>query len=198
MRIYLARHGETQVGEDGLYLPESGLTDRGHRQAKDLANALGDKSIQLAFSSGLLRARETAAHFETHAGIQVRIVEGLNEIDPGDIYSATEAEKQAIVSHKHGLDFTRHGGENPAAFSNRVSSGLASMVNAAEVEGAEIIAAFIHGGTVGAVLDQLAGVPFDYNRRSRMPNGAYAVIETAAAETRTSPDWISSHLNEPT
>ena len=51
MRIYLARHGQTEPGDDGLYGSTSGLTQTGHAQAVELANALRAKGIQLAFTS---------------------------------------------------------------------------------------------------------------------------------------------------
>lgn len=164
----------------------------------ELASVLNTKRIQMVISSGLKRARQTAEEFEKITGLKAHVVEGLNEIDPGDIYSATEQEKLSITSHNHGLDFTKHGGENPDLFSKRVVKAFAEVVSTAETKGSDTIAAFIHGGTIGAILDHLAGLPFDYKRRSRMPNGAYALIETDHDPVRISDEWLSSHISDPT
>ena len=59
MNIYLARHGNQNVGDS----PDSGFTRTGHTEASELANALRDEGIQIAFTSSLTRARETAEHF---------------------------------------------------------------------------------------------------------------------------------------
>ena len=194
MRIYLARHGQTEVGEDGLYLPEAGLTRTGHEQAAELAVALRDTGIQIAFTSGLRRAQETAEHFSRVLGLPSHVVTALNEIEVGDIVSASQDEKRAIVSHDHDLDFTKFGGEEPTSFFRRVIAGYEDMVKQAEDKGADTIAAFIHGGSVGAIIDHLAGVAFDYRRRGRMPNCAFAVVDLEVRLDNPLAPWHTSHL----
>ena len=41
MQLWLVRHGETIVGEDGLYLPHHGLTELGREQARAVAEGTG-------------------------------------------------------------------------------------------------------------------------------------------------------------
>jgi broad specificity phosphatase PhoE len=55
MIIHLVRHGQTQVGDDGLYIPNAGLTELGLRQADRLADRLAELNPQASVSSNLPR-----------------------------------------------------------------------------------------------------------------------------------------------
>jgi probable phosphoglycerate mutase len=195
IHIYLARHGETRVGRDSLYLPDSGLTPTGHEQARELARALALKGIEMTFTSGMPRAQQTAAHYAEQCGIQASPLDALNEIDSGDIYSAPPEEKARIISHNHNLDFTEYGGEEPASFTKRVVAGFDEMVARAKSSGADTIAAFIHGGTIAVIIDHLAQVPFDYMRRRRMPNCAYVLVDAGAGKMSPHVEWQQAHLS---
>lgn len=77
-RIYLVRHGEAAAGWGGHADP--GLSDRGHRQAEAVAQALEPLGPLAIVSSPLLRAQETAAPLARRWGVDVRIDPGVGEI----------------------------------------------------------------------------------------------------------------------
>lgn len=62
MKIYLARHGETDWNKNGILMGQADipLNETGKRQAKNLAEELSNIEFGICFSSPLLRAKETA------------------------------------------------------------------------------------------------------------------------------------------
>jgi probable phosphoglycerate mutase len=69
MEIVLARHAEPEWARDGLSIDNPGLTDRGHQQARLLADRLAHESFDAVFVSPMVRARETAAPLIATLGI---------------------------------------------------------------------------------------------------------------------------------
>jgi broad specificity phosphatase PhoE len=61
--IYVVRHAHVHNPKDILYgrLPRFHLSELGFRQAQELAEFLGGRTIEAIYSSPLLRARQTAA-----------------------------------------------------------------------------------------------------------------------------------------
>lgn len=61
MELYLIRHGEPEWVLDGLNIVNPPLTERGHRQAAAMADALAEEQFDEVLVSPLTRARQTAA-----------------------------------------------------------------------------------------------------------------------------------------
>ena len=86
MRIYFARHGESQtnlihqISNRGL---RHGLTPKGRTQAIALSQHLQTLSITHLYSSPLLRAIETSVIVANHLEIQYDVVDALREYDCG-------------------------------------------------------------------------------------------------------------------
>ena len=55
------RHGQPEWVKDGLNVNDPPLTERGHRQARCMAEALRDEQFDEIFCSPMVRARQTAA-----------------------------------------------------------------------------------------------------------------------------------------
>ncbi len=198
MRIYLARHGQAETDPDGFCPADSGLTETGDRQASELASALSSLGIEMCFTSSLRRARETAQHFERVSGLKAQPIPELREIDFGLRFSMAPGTRQVSVGGRHEIDPSDTEGEDPMPFQRRVGTGFNELVRRADAAGATTIAAFVHGGTVAAVLDHLAGKALDYQRRSRMPNGAYTAIHRTSDGWTDFTGWESSHLTTST
>jgi len=60
--LYLVRHGETDWNAQGKWQGHSDITlnDQGRIQAREAATYFAEKNIDIAYSSDLNRARETA------------------------------------------------------------------------------------------------------------------------------------------
>ena len=88
MRIYFARHGESQanlrheIANRGF---RYGLTPKGREQANTLAQHLMDQEITHIYSSPILRAIETSIILANQLNIDYEIVEALREYDCGSL-----------------------------------------------------------------------------------------------------------------
>ena len=92
--LIVVRHGETDWNRDGRYQGHADppLNDAGREQARELARALADQPLDVAYTSDLRRAAETARIIVD--GREVKLVEdpGLREIDVGSWSGLTRAE----------------------------------------------------------------------------------------------------------
>ena len=195
LKLWLIRHGQTVVGADGLYRPHNGLTDLGHTQAAEVATAISDYPIEVCYTSRLPRAIETAMHYTTDRDVDLVQLGDLNEVNTGDIFSAADSLKQRVIGHDFDLDFSQFGGESVDEFVARVTKGLDAMLRDIHERQVSNAAAFLHGGTIGAILDIVSGEKFSYRRRPRMPNCAYTVVafDTDHGATRWE-RWECDHL----
>ena len=85
MKLYIARHGETQWNVENRVSGRTDipLTEKGLEQAALLAqNAMG-KGIEVILCSPLLRARQTAQAVSDAIGVPIEIDERLIELDFG-------------------------------------------------------------------------------------------------------------------
>ncbi len=86
MRIYFARHGESQanlrheISNRGL---QYGLTLKGREQANTLAQSLNNQVITHIYSSPILRAIETSVILANRLNIDYEITDALREYDCG-------------------------------------------------------------------------------------------------------------------
>lgn len=89
MKILLIRHGETIANKTQLVLGTSDvpLTDLGRRQAETTAQKISSmKPIPtLLFSSPYFRAKETAGYISEVIGLNPIYVDGLKEMDSGEM-----------------------------------------------------------------------------------------------------------------
>lgn len=88
MRLILIRHGETTSNVSGLIdtdEPGPGLTALGFAQAAALPDTLGGESIDVLYTSSLVRARQTAAPLAASLRLDVRVRDGLREIGAGTL-----------------------------------------------------------------------------------------------------------------
>jgi len=86
VRIYFARHGESQANllhEISNRGHRRGLTHKGREQAAALANGLMDQHITRLFASPLLRAIETAVILANRLRAEYEVVDTLREYDGG-------------------------------------------------------------------------------------------------------------------
>src|SRR5437588_7224866 len=104
MRLYLVRHAEAAPGEpDEL----RALTDRGHEQARELAERLAADGLQPAvvLSSPLLRARQTASTLARALGCACDADERLAPgATPEQIVAAVSERGDVVVAVGHQPD----------------------------------------------------------------------------------------------
>lgn len=86
-RLYLVRHGETELSARHAYSGrlDVPLTARGRQQARTAARLLDDAGIDVVYTSPLARAMETARAIATAAGAALEVDARLMEVDYGPL-----------------------------------------------------------------------------------------------------------------
>lgn len=84
-KIYFFRHGETYYNKINKVQGQLdiGLDEAGVEQAKNCANFLSDKGIQIIYSSPLSRAYETAKYLADQIKVNIIEDDGLKEMNAG-------------------------------------------------------------------------------------------------------------------
>jgi probable phosphoglycerate mutase len=185
MEIVLIRHGEPEWVRDGLSVVDPPLTERGHRQAERLADALSHERFDEVLVSPLVRARQTATPLLQALGVAEVIDPWLEEIrDP--MWHGSPAEKAAEAYAElrgrpaeerwHGLE----GGESIREFVGRIRAGASSFLAERGVLRSETdlpvwqiaepgrrIALVAHAGTNSVTIGHLLGLeptPWEWDR----------------------------------
>ena len=85
MKLYIARHGQTQWNLENKVSGRTDipLTEMGLQQAAQLAENAKGKGIEVILASPLLRARQTAQAVSDAIGVPVQIDDRLMELDFG-------------------------------------------------------------------------------------------------------------------
>jgi probable phosphoglycerate mutase len=87
MKVYVARHGQTNYNEAGLLNSDPTvdvyLTDKGIEQAKNLAIKLKDLDLACIFTSELKRTQETASYINEFHNVEIVVDARLNDIKFG-------------------------------------------------------------------------------------------------------------------
>jgi broad specificity phosphatase PhoE len=157
-RIVLLRHGET-VGLSSIRFygaTDIALSGLGADQAAAAARAIGSQTFDLVVASSLQRAWQSASIVAPGQGI--RLEAEFREIDFGRWEGLTreeiEARDPALYAEwmEQGLEFDFPGGEQRAAFRNRVLNGLNRLLDM-PVASLLIVA---HKGTVRTIAEALS------------------------------------------
>ncbi|MBT3995158.1 MAG: histidine phosphatase family protein [Chloroflexi bacterium] len=196
MIIHLVRHGLPKIGSDGLYLPNAGLTELGHRQASLAAGKVVRLKPDASFTSDVPRAIESAAHFEQATNQNVRQIPNLAELKTGDIWAAPDSIIKRISQGDYHVEFKSMGGETITEFSHRAIEGFSELLHIASTSRLNRIAAFLHEGVIGTIIDHLEGRSiFDPKRRITMPYGALITVDTETNAPHFPGYWETDHLD---
>jgi broad specificity phosphatase PhoE len=157
LRIYLARHGESEANLAGVSTgwTDSPLTARGRQQARELAEILKGIPLDAVYSSTLSRSRETA---ETAAGgRRVQQLIGLRERNWGG-FTGKPANDPEYLRRRAIEDDALDGGESRTMFYERVRDSVAE-IRRQHPTGTVLVVA--HAGTNQQILRSLLGLTAD-------------------------------------
>ncbi|MGN1084350.1 MAG: histidine phosphatase family protein, partial [Lachnospiraceae bacterium] len=156
MRLFLIRHGRQC---SPLCNVDVELSAEGVQQAKLLAARLCTLVPDKVYTSGLLRAKQTAGIiFEKNTEFLVR--EELNEISFGDLTGKADAENAVTYADYFAAKKRKEenlripGGENPSEVFERAIR----VVEEALASGAETVVFVTHGGVIRALTAGLLGL----------------------------------------
>lgn len=119
-KLILMRHGETEANVArrlDTRLPGAPLTPRGAEQARIAGTLLALTPPLAVASSQALRARQTAGQIEIVTGVSVQVVDGLHEVQVGDLEDRDDDESHELFKdvyrrwHIGDLDAHTPGGE---------------------------------------------------------------------------------------
>ncbi len=152
MELILVRHGLPVRREDTSDPP---LSDEGREQARRVARWLARERITAAWSSPMIRARQTAEPFAAVSGLAVEVDEGIHEFDRGSgrYIPMEELKREDYAAWKAlvdgGFDVDIFG------FSKMVVAALEAIV--AANQGGRV-AVFCHGGVVNVWTAHVLGL----------------------------------------
>ncbi|MBO0854693.1 MAG: histidine phosphatase family protein [Nocardia sp.] len=180
-RLILVRHGETEGNIAKVLdtrVPGSPLTERGVAQAKSFATRLSVPPLRL-YASVALRAQQTAGHIESVTGVPVEALDGVHEVQVGDLegHGSDEAhqEFQRIYRSWHAgeLDTRLPGGESGAEVLRRYLPALeqlrADYLTTAEGRTQDVMVVS-HGAAMRLVARRLTGAAALFTVNNRLDN----------------------------
>lgn len=158
MRLYLARHGESEANVKLLLYGRTDcpLTDKGREDARLLGEKLRDVRIRRCYSSPLSRAAETARIALSGRDVEIEHMDGLMEQDMGELENTSfveMSEKYAETIRAMLLDWTScvpPGGESYQQIQARLYPCLDAIIDRGE--DALIVA---HNGPLCALMARL-------------------------------------------
>lgn len=98
-RLVLARHGRTRsnvLGALDSRPPGAPLDELGLVQAAALGVRLADEPVSAVYASAATRAQQTAEPVATPHELPVQVIDGVQEVDCGDLEGRTDAEARAM------------------------------------------------------------------------------------------------------
>ena len=169
VKVIWARHGENVANltrQFSYRRLDLDLTPLGREQAAQLAGQvaerLGDRGgSALVFSSPLRRAQQTAVVVAERLGVEVEVLEGLRELNVGDLDGRSDAAswqvyEQVLQDWRDGRADSRFpGGEDRHELCARLTGALQQIALVAKGRPALVVA---HGANLRAALPELAGV----------------------------------------
>lgn len=183
MRLLLIRHGQTPgnvLGQLDTAFPGPGLTELGRSQAEALPRSLGHEEIQALYASRLTRTQLTAAPLATALGLDTQVLDGLQEIEAGDIEKATDHEShliymKTVFAWADGrLDVKMPGGTDGHAFFARYDAAIEKIASA----GHSTAAIISHGAAIRCWAgNRTAEIDSTFASHNQLANTGVVIVE---------------------
>lgn len=177
-RLYLVRHGQTDLNRDRRFrgMSDASLNEGGREEARLAGELLSTTSVSTVFTSPVRRALQTAEIVSGITGAPVVINDGITDVDYGDWQGLTVEE----VAERYGPaaldgwkntpgDFAFPGGDEMSEVRIRVEACLNDLVSACE---GNAIAAVTHMALLKVCFVALLGLGYEYFWRVGIDNGS--------------------------
>lgn len=182
LRLWLARHGETDWNAEGRIQGHCDipLNARGRGQALELASELVGSGAALVVSSDLRRAAETAEVIAARLSLPLELTDRLRERNLGELQGRTAADiggaSAGFVSRMiNDAGSTPAGAETLEGFRGRLGAWLNGVRARPPATGIIVVT---HGGCVRALLLALTGS----DQRDAVPGIANCAVLTVAVD----------------
>ncbi|MFI9810738.1 histidine phosphatase family protein [Saccharothrix variisporea] len=185
MKLILVRHGETasnlKMALDSLP-PGPPLTDAGVAQAAALGEALATEPVSAVYASTAVRAQQTAAPVAAAHGLDVEVVDGVQEIFCGDLEGRHDREAfDEFIAAAHrwaagDLDATIPGGESGRQVIDRFLAAVDKVCARHAPDDTVVLVS--HGGAIRlAALAMARNVQPALLEAGLLPNTGQVVLE---------------------
>jgi phosphoserine phosphatase len=186
VRLLLVRHGETEWNRQTKFQGQIDvpLNDNGRSQSRKAAEFLQDIKLDFAFSSPMLRPKETAEIIlQPHPQIELQLLDGLREIGHGLWEGKLETEIEQTYPGQ--LERWRTvpqevqmpEGENLQQVRDRSIASWQQIVTSALQNPAQTGLVVAHDATNKVLLCHVLGLDNKYFWNFRQGNGAVSVID---------------------
>ena len=189
MRLLLIRHAES-VGNREMRLQgrtEFPLTERGRRQAEEVAAALSPARVKAVYSSPIRRAVDTAEAIAAPIGLTVRVQRELEEYDFGEMSGLTWPEIQErrpqLIEQllSDSPDYPHYPGEEGRdRFRERVCGALWGIAGRHAEDGA--VAVVTHAGPIAVFLLDVLQRGYQRPIPFTLENASVTTVEIAEAQ----------------
>ncbi|WP_200552711.1 2,3-diphosphoglycerate-dependent phosphoglycerate mutase GpmB [Kosakonia sp. LAM2021] len=207
LQVYLVRHGETQWNAERRIQGQSDspLTEKGEKQAWQVAERAKALGITHVIASDLGRTRRTAEIIAEVLGCDITFEPRLRELDMGvlerrHIDSLTEEEESWRRQLVNGTaDGRIPDGESMQELSDRMHAALATCLDLPEGSRPLLVS---HGMALGCLVSTILGLPAYAERRLRLRNCSISRIDYQQSPWLAS-GWVVetagdvSHLDAP-
>lgn len=170
--VVLVRHGQSLWNAEGRYQGQlgPGLTERGHKQARHVAQVLCDEfgTFHRAYASDLPRVQETLQPWSDRTGVRPEIDTRWREIDAGRWSGRMPADVKAecpdeVAAFERGEDVPRGGGETFAQLRTRTWQAMTDVTRSGFGDlppgrPAQVVV-FTHGGCIRMAAAQTLALP---------------------------------------
>jgi probable phosphoglycerate mutase len=179
--LLLIRHGENDYSKTGKFagrLPAVHLNERGLKQAKELARALGEVPLKAVYSSPLDRAMETAAPIASARKLQVIQDPGLMEADIGK-WQGLSIRRVAATRYWRVVQGApsragHPGGETFQQVQTRIVTALDGIM--ARHRPRDIVACVFHADPIKLAVAHYIGLPLDHFQRLACDTGSVTLL----------------------
>ncbi len=195
MKLLLARHGETEWNRAGRIqgLSNQQLNAVGRRQAEELALRLKEAPLAAVYSSPLRRALETAELIAEHHKLPVITLDGLKEMDAGELDGLTYQETRERYPDfmatwtTNAMSAVMPGGESILQLQERAWQATSWLLTH---HPNETVVAVSHNFTILSIISWALGLPLANFRKLRCDPASLTVLELGE-------DWSSlERLND--
>jgi len=161
-RLYLVRHGATQLSAEDRFAGEIGadLSTEGREQAALLGERLRAHEISAVYSSPLSRTVETAQIVAGRCGLDIQTADGLREIRHGHWEGLTRQEVESRFAQEYSdwqqdpFTFAPEGGESGVSVLARALPAIREIVVRHAGQNVLVVS---HKATIRILLSSLLG-----------------------------------------
>ena len=196
-QILLVRHGQSAPFVDGQPFDlvdghgDPPLSTKGRWQAEQVGSRLAGEAISAIYATSLRRTSETAAPLAAARNLQIRVEPDLREVFLG-VGEGGHFRRMSAEGHPSILEMRAHqewgrieGAETNEQFAGRTVPALQRI---ADSHPDELIAVFVHGGTIGSLLANALGINMFQMMGSRNSAISHLVVN--------GPTWIVRSFND--